>query len=426
MNLMVTIVYAAVVLRLIAWGLERPDRIYQFPFLAGAMGFSFVLPQLPGLAMDPFLPEGAYARAILFSALCLVMVRLGWDDKSPVGPVRLAFDETRLLAVAAALSLAGAHFYIQLSRLPGDLAVATGLSGATVAQLFFAKLLSYGFGIACLVAARRPSIPALAIAGFDAVLYLDRIVVTGKRGETLEFAMIIALSLWFNRRIVVPRSLVLAGVVLGTFAMGAMSDYRDITRRGERPTLETIAEIPFADNLAETLKAGGPEMRNAIALIDHADRTFSFDYGLFHWNVLVFNYVPAQLVGTKFKESLMVEARAKERTYAPDAGTTETGMADSFLSFWWFGAVKFLLVSAVLAWFWRAAMAGSTVFRLLTMFSVMPAMQIVSHHTQWPVSSLVHMFMFLIPALFLARVPRPGAQSNRTQAGGPVSPATQR
>ncbi|EFH32339.1 predicted protein, partial [Brucella abortus bv. 5 str. B3196] len=65
MNLSLTWIFAGLVLCFLATGfLSRPERMYQFPFLAGVMTFGFILPQLPALVNDPFFPDGAYAKTM--------------------------------------------------------------------------------------------------------------------------------------------------------------------------------------------------------------------------------------------------------------------------------------------------------------------------------------------------------------------------
>lgn len=148
----------------------RRERIYEFPFLTGVITCSFILPQVPGLASERFLPEGAFARAALFMMLCLFMCWWGWSRTAkPFAFFRIDFDETRLLIVAAVLSVAGAYFYFKLSRLPGELTIAVQMTGVPVMYIFFSRLLSYGLAIAVLCLARRFSCLALAVLAFDLV-----------------------------------------------------------------------------------------------------------------------------------------------------------------------------------------------------------------------------------------------------------------
>lgn len=425
MNWVATCALMSVVLALLAEGLIVRERCYQFPFLAAGMAFAFIAPQAPGVAADPFLPEGGYFKVCVIAVLCLVMLRLGWSEQGrPLRMFDQAYSESRLLLVAAVLSAAGAFFYMKISRLPGEMTVGVQMSGAPVMYLFFARLLTYGLTIASLCFARRPSLAAGVIVAADLVVCLDRILLTGKRAEALEIALILGLALWFHRRWVAPRPAVLAGLLLAVFAMSSMSDYREITRRTGTFDWNSIKNIDVAANFEELLKAGGPELRNAVVRVDMIDRNQIFDYGTIHWNRLVFNYVPSQLFGRGMKESLMLKIPPQEREYQPLTGTTETGMVDAFQSFWYFGAVKFLILSYVISRIWVSAMAGSTTAQLVYILSVVPAMHAVSHLTDWVVTVWVHMLMFLLPALLCARISgseRPIlARPSSRPAGGPL------
>lgn len=409
MNGSLTWLFAALVAALLVEGFLGRGRIYHFPFLAAVMTVGFILPQLPAVAADPFLPEGAYAKTMVLAILCIAMLRLGWSERArPLALFRVAFSERRLTIVAAVFSLAGAFFYARLSMLPGNLTIGTQMSGVPVAYLFFARLLTYGLAIALLCYARRPSRLLAAIILFDLLFYFQRIVMTGKRAETVELLMMAALPFWYYRRFTVPRPAVAAALVLGTVGMVSMGDYRQITGNAG-PSFDRIARIDVIGNFRETLEDGGQEMRNAVRRIATIDRTQEFDYGAFHWNRIVFNYVPSQLFGVSFKQSLMVKLPAPARDYNPELGTTETGLVDAFQSFWYFGCLKFLLLAYVMARIWASAMEGQASAQIVYILSIVPAMHAVSHQTDWVVPVWVHMLFFLVPALWWCMAPQPAA-----------------
>lgn len=406
MNLPLTWIFAGFVLCLLAGGLlARPERMYQFPFLAGVMTFGFLLPQLPALVHDRFLPSGAYAKTMIMGILSLAMLVLGWRmARRPIKLLRMSFSETRLLWAAAGLSVFGAIFYFLLSRLPGDVSIGMQMTGMPVVYLFFAQLMPYGLAIALLCLARRPSWFALAIILFDLVFYLDRILVTGKRAEAIQLLLMILLAFWFYRRMVVPRIIMFAGIFAGTFLMTSMGDYRQITRAASGFVLDDIIEIDYAANFNETLERGGLEMRNAVLRIDEIDRRLEFDYGKFHWNRIVFTFVPAQLVGARIKDALRLATPQPGRDYNPLTGTTETGLVDAFASFWYFGALKFLLLAWVMRRLWETAVAGEMLGQLVYMLSIVPAMHAISHQTDWVVTVWLHMAIFLVPVLSVCRI----------------------
>ena len=405
MNWFLTWILVATSLALVGWGMTARSRIYQYPFWIGAVTIAFVLPQLPALVHDRFLPEGAYARTIAFTIACVAMCWIGWKAASrPFAFLNGRFDEKWLLGISAVLSLCGAYFYFVLSRLPGQEVVNVQMTGLPVVYIFFSRLLTYGLAIACLCLTRRLSWMALGVVAFDLVFYLDRVLVTGKRGETLELFLILALAVWFHRRLAVPRVVLLGCVVFGTLIMNSLADYRSMTADNNLPALDAVLKIDHLGNLQTVVEDGGMEMRNAMQRISFAAETMNFDYGKFHWNRLVFSYVPAQLVGPRFKASLMLEVPALARNYNPWTGTTETGMTDAFNSFWYFGALKFFLLAYVLGRFWQGAEAGQFLAQVAYILSIVPAMNAISHTTDWVVMVWVHMLIFLVPALVFARL----------------------
>lgn len=413
MNEVLTALLAAMAAGCLAAGFVDPRNVFRFPFLAGLIVASFVLPQLPGLMNAPFLPEGGYARTVLMTCLCLAAAVLGWGaSRAPLDLMRVRFNERRLQEAATLFALIGAYFYYSLSQLPGDQTVGVQISGVAVIYLFFGRLLTYSLAIACLCHARRPSRWMLAVILFDLAFYFDRIVVTGKRGETAELVLILTLAFWYQRRWTVPRGLLALGLVAALVGTINMADYRNVTRERNAFVLSEIAEIDAGRNLDAMLERGGPELHNAILLISDTAATARFDYGGFHWNQIVWNYVPTGLGGARFKQALMLDTPKDPRSFRPLTGTTMTGMVDAFRSFWYFGAVKFFLLAYLLRRLWNAAMEGRALAQFIYMLSVVPAMHAFSHTTDWVVSIWIHMLFFCAPVFAWARerAPRRGVR----------------
>jgi hypothetical protein len=410
MNWLLIYTLAAVCLGLLLLAMRRPGGIYAYPFVAGATFLFFVVPQLPALANDPFLPPDAFAKAAVLCVLCAAMCGLGWAvGKRPMIGMSWTFDERRLLWIAAVLSLTGAFFFFKISRLPDELTSMDQWTGLPVAYLFFAKLMTYGFAIAILSFVRRPSLFALTIILYDATYYADRFLSAGRRADTAELFVLIVLGLWFQRGIAVPRVFAVVAIVATALAIPSTGDYRALAKAHDGwPGWSEVSKIDVWRNFDEMFQKGGFEMRNAVHRIHFVDETLNLDYGAWHWNTLVFNYVPAQIVGASFKASLMIPLG--ERQFSPDyesqiiIGTTHTGMADAFASFWYFGALKFFVVAYLLGRIYRAAAAGNTAYQIVYMISLTPATHVITHETQWIFSLWVYMALLFVPFLALARV----------------------
>src|SRR5262249_35844314 len=150
---------------------------------------------------------------------------------------------------------------------------------------------------------RDRSTPSLVICLFAALFYLDRIVFAGRRGVMVEFGMIVILALWFQRRVAIPRAVMLAGFIVGALLLYPIADYRGLVMgdnpfrtalrdKGKVLTWEEVSSIPFVNNLYAVLTRGGPELTNSVYMIEATDQTGYYDWGLFHWNTIIFNYVP--------------------------------------------------------------------------------------------------------------------------------------
>jgi hypothetical protein len=324
-----------------------PGYFYQFPFLSAAIFVIFVIPQIPGLLNDPFISRSSLSKTLFLACLSLTMCGLGWSvGTRGRGPRERHFSEIRLLQAAAALSFIGAYFFFKFDQLPDEERLRGMLTGTAVAYLFVAKLLTYGFAIAILCLARRPSNLALTIVLFDSAFYVERIVIAGRREDTAEFFLMIALALWFQRRWAVPRLAILIGLTMGVVGLLGAGEYRQVTLYGEKADWSAIMDIDLLQNWDRLMHEGGAEMRNAVHVVEHIESAGDFDYGLSHWNSIVFAYVPAQLVGQSVKESLAIDLpdRLDIDYKLSYVGSTLTGFADSFASFWYFGCLKFFIL----------------------------------------------------------------------------------
>ena len=148
------------------------------------------------------------------------------------------------------------------------------------------------------------------------------------------------------------------------------------------------------------------ELTNAVMNIAAVDRTLSFDFGLSHWNGCVQRYVPAQLVGHEFKQYLIVDLGDQARRvfgHRAYTGTTSTGLSDAFLSFWFFGAVKFLLIGLIMSRWYRAASRGQIVAQLVVILAITPALHAITHSTHSFFVMFLQLGVFLLPVLWFAR-----------------------
>ena len=66
--------FAAACLGMFGWGLTKPERTYQFPFLASCICVGLLLPEAYGLLGDQRLPDGAFALTMTMGTLCVLAI----------------------------------------------------------------------------------------------------------------------------------------------------------------------------------------------------------------------------------------------------------------------------------------------------------------------------------------------------------------
>lgn len=401
------------------WGLMKRDRMIQFPFLAAVVFVGWMLPQLLGLTSNSFLPKGGLEKTIFMAILCVGAAWIGYTfNQRPARLFWWQFDRQRLLRGSAALSLLGAFFFYQVGLLAATVTAETGgqWTGIITIYVFMGRLLSIGMVIALILYLNKPGWPALLIFLFDLMFYLDRIIIKGRRADMVELGLILLMALWFYRRWLPPRWVMVAVIVVGALVINSIGDYRS-TMLGEDQTtwsgagISKVLEIDYIGNLMNLVSgdARNDDLTNAVMNIEAADRQFSFDFGLTHWNSIINSYIPGQWVGKDVKQSLMIDfgnPAYSEFRHIPYIGSTQTGLSDAFLSFWYLGAIKFFLIGLIMSRWYKAAVQGNIVAQMILMLTVSASLHTITHSTYSFFTVFIQLTAFLLPVLVWARIKR--------------------
>jgi len=395
--------------------LSRPNML-KFPFLASAVVAGWFIPQAIGLVDDPRLPQGGFVLTMMMASLCLLATVLGEKSTRPKPNILIArYDRRQLLIGAAVLSAVGLAAFNLILRTPAQVNDAGLTTGVVTILFFFSTLKFFGLAIALLLLLERFSWPALVIVAVDLNAIASFVLFGGRRGPAVEAFLIVACALWFQRRFILPRTVLIVAVVVASFLGNSIGEYRRLVtsineyRTGEEarlPGIDEILQIDFLDDFGRVLESGSYEARNAVMYIAGSQETGQFDFGTGYWNYLVFRYVPGQLVGFNIKQGLMFDLpdnSVDAFRYERHIGTSFTGFADAFISFWFFGVVVFAGIAALLTRWWDRAMVGAFEAKLFYCLSIVTAIQSVSHGTQWFLALLPQLFIFTIPILIWAR-----------------------
>ena len=185
---------------LLLWGMGRPERVYQYPFLIGAIFSAFLIPQAISLVNNPgIVSEGAINRTLFVGALCMFMAWAGYAAKPlrsiSEGPIRV-LNKRKLNFAALAISAISLAAFYEILRMPQQ---EIGPSGPFTILVFFSSF--------CIV-----TIPVFLAQLLERVtwktvflnlvsggpLYLPMFT-SGRRGAAAAFFLIIGLMLYFRK-----------------------------------------------------------------------------------------------------------------------------------------------------------------------------------------------------------------------------------
>jgi hypothetical protein len=407
---------AGVVIR----GINTIGGIFEYPTLFTVILIGFLGPQVFWvISADIWLPERALEKALFMAFLATVATVFGFhlgrrgDTRSRYE----VFSVDGLNVASAVASVVGIGFLVALNFLPQDVLTASQWSGLPTAYLFFGHASAVALAVSAMVYAITGRRLALYVCVANSLVIVDRALAFGRRGDLSEWLFIVTLAFWFGKSRAPSKAVVIAAIVASALLLNFIGMYRAAVAAS--PASNSMVHILNVDwgqlfhvgwtNALQVQDDTASELRNAARDIDVIDEEKTFDFGFSLWNTLVFNYFPAQVFGESAKSSLYIDlesTRLIAEAYEPWAGSTKTGLSDSFASFWYFGAMIFGFIAFVMGRLYSHARAGSFVAALLYMSLLRPALHALTHHTHWFLASVPSLLLFLVPILVFARFPK--------------------
>ena len=409
MIVIILIVYIAVSLSIVLSALRYKAGYLHFPFWAALTFGGFALPQFISLVNDKVYPGFSLEKYIIMTTLCLAATYFGFKSGSRATPAprfkRLfsrMMNTGRLRWLSCFYILIGGLFVVRL-YLSGAQFTGQQWAGPWVIYLFFSGFMVYGFVIAADLYLQTGYKRDMALALLGGIYLLLRAVVDGRRLSAVILCVVILGLLWFRKRKLVPVSLIIAVVVVGLVISASMNAYR--TAVADKLEFSKLKDIDFIDTFVKSYGEGQAcEVLNGCYVIEATDRTLEFDFGARHWNAAVWSFVPRQLVGKEFKQSLMLPSYVGEDvfrifTYTAKTGSTLTGVADCYLALSYVGCIKFCIIAFVLGVLYANAERGSTIAIILYLLLLPEGLVSFTHATVGFSNSLIMFAIFLVPGL---------------------------
>ncbi|HNS21383.1 MAG TPA: hypothetical protein PKH24_12850 [Sedimentisphaerales bacterium] len=412
--------------------LRRREGVFEFPTLfAGAFLFSIV-PQLinhvfyPGRLPAKVYEDHGVEYGLIMCILCLVAGIASYRGTPRVRRETTLWriDVDRLFRAGVALYLVGTFGALKLAALSGGLReqftegghYALEWSGAPVIWSYVSKLLPFGLLLCLNSVLIRGSLWKWTVVVLMTLYPLAVIVFLGRRAMVFRLALIVFISVWFQRRWTPPRWLCLTGMALGGMCIILAPSYR--TYANQTGDIRGALRQADMQSAVEKYAMGerGEGIENLIIGIPARLSYLSFSWGSGFWNGMIAYWVPGQIVGYRLKQGLMLRIGAGDDEvfwkycglgFAP-GGAFSTGPYSAFREFGFFGCLLFFMMGRFYRWLWHLAAKrrslGAQVFYVS--FALAVPMAVVTS-VLLAFDLLLLSVVAVVPALWLIRERQP-------------------
>ncbi|MEO1392663.1 MAG: hypothetical protein AAFV90_07110 [Cyanobacteria bacterium J06634_5] len=373
---------------LLARGILGGRKVYDFPTLMTFVFISFVLPQAVSLVDNPgIVSDSSVEKVMLMTCICLLASWIGFNIK-PSSKILKKFsyliDDKKLFRSGIFLSAIGLLSVVLLQKIDIQIAENSNWTGPATIIYFFGNLRHIGFSILLNLLLRKGNARNLIGALFSLIPVLYMVVVAGRRASAFMLLITIGLNLFYTKKIIPPKLLTISSVVSAALLiplLGAMrGDFWSLLFSGQVDKIDFFAGINRIVDSGDVL-----ELRNAAMLIEATDVNHSFGLGAGFWNSIVFQYVPGQLLGYEFKQSLQFKDAAEANIInlygtSFSSGSTVTGMGDSYAEFGFLGCLVFVLIAYGMRHLWLSSLDYFNVYsQTLYIVLVSSALLSVTH-----------------------------------------------
>jgi hypothetical protein len=410
-------------LYIIIWGfgifffvriIQKPELIYLFPYIV-SFGFAvFILPQIYAIYEKHIFSPSGINRLLFMTILCWTMSFLGWYTYSPKVAIFTGFfhnkiEKDTLGKIAMMFVFLGIVFnFIAFRKFSTEQFENQQASGLITIYVFLQQLLFLGSGLCLVLGLQKPRsiIMYVGILGIMYGFYIG--IFQGKRSIALYTAFVLGVPLYLKYNFKPSRVIVVCSLLIAFFIIPSMDEYRRILKAANNTSelVQGISSIDFGKNVHNSFaNAESIELANAGHMINRTYQTGEYKIGLDYWNQLIFRFVPAQLVGKQFKNSLMLYdspfasgKRISTTTYNSEyiVGSTFTGIGDSFLQFDYFGCLFFFLIGMFMKKMWFTIQSTKNNF-VQVLYSILLIESVVSltHGTVWFLPGFISALIFL-------------------------------
>lgn len=403
------------------------SNIFELPKLAAFLGVIWIIPQgieIESNALNPYANDLFW----IYLTACFLCIWWGfWVGSKNKRGVRLRetqahpqeYDLKRALVAAAVLVVIGqiAH---QLVDSVDTSRMGSQWTGVITFYVLLTKASGFGLCLAALIFARTRSLAALSIAIFAAIPLINSAFFSVKREALFDLFFIIFGS-WFLVRNTKPsRFYILLALIFGSIVINKTHELRNYVSSEDASLVGALAySSAYADfNYFDNQQGKASEVGQAQYDFWYMNKYGRWEYGAEYWNSFANQYVPAFLIGRKFKNSLMLDTLPRRLSAGTELGafsmgSTRTGFSDTYRSLSIFGILIFWIIGYGFGVLYRKALKGGLAAQYLYLALIASGLKAVTHSTSELLSILPFTFLFYILTFRFCRLPQPSHYSLR-------------
>jgi hypothetical protein len=401
----------------------KPERLYHAPSLLSFAFLFFIIPQavaVENLGINKTLIDnGAYEITLFYSILCILASLVGWHGKIyrklfiKLEKSRYLINPKKFFYMISLLALFANLAGLRLSNL-SDSGSIESIGGQTTGigsiLIFVARFIyiPYPYFIGRLVS--KTNIPNFLYLFLSSFSEFKFVILHGRRSPLASLSFPFLMLVFFKKRWLLPRIVVPFIIIIPLILIPALAILRFefwallFSGQMDFSSLAVFIRAYFLENYPYDLM----NSVNAIAL---SLKQGYVGFGSGFWNDIVFNFVPAQLLGRSFKESLYINIsplsylRTRQLSIYFDVkfGTTLTGLGSTFAEFSFFGFLCFYFQAKLMRTVWESALRNVNIAQILYAFLTTSLFISVTHNFSRFINTLI-IGTFLL--LFLVRFSR--------------------
>ncbi|WP_301750321.1 hypothetical protein [uncultured Erythrobacter sp.] len=395
----------------VCFRLRSAQDFVKLPSLVLVIFIAWLAPQLFSVqTQDPTVFVGSTVYG-LFGTLCFLALASGFRMGARRAPFRKFLPNAREVTTLAVILLSLISFLLNISYLDAIDAnrEISQWSGSGTIIAFFSSIRYVVFAASAIAFFKRPNV--LLGIFFVINFYIMAVIAFGelRRTDMISLTLILFLVYFFVRRRLPPKSVIIAVVpviAIIVFSIGELRSIQKLTFDGGGGIVDlflsrSMWELDFQSIFASSV-ALAPDVRNGSYIIQYCLETLNFSFGAELWNDMVWQYVPAQLVGSSFKQSLIIGDRVSIYGdlvnyfgYSRSSGTTRTGIGSAFLDFGFVGALYFFIIGVICGRVFARAITGDPIAQSFYIALVTPVLISFTHSHSY--------FFALFPLLWTAQ-----------------------